>query len=62
MKRQSNTLFANLTTDQVNSLTTIVAETVATGDVQIQKRTFTPAELWNIQRQKRSLTNRRFSL
>jgi hypothetical protein len=61
MKKHSNTLFTNLTSQQLDSLTTVIAETIATGDVPTQQRTFTAAELWNIQRQKRSLTTRRFS-
>ncbi len=60
MKKQSNTLFTNLTTQHLMSLTTIVAETIAT-KAETPKSTFTAAQLWNIQRQKRSLTTRRFS-
>lgn len=62
MKKQSTILFSTLSADVLNSLTTIVSETIATGFNQPAKKTFTAAELWNIQRQGKSRTQRRYSL
>ena len=60
MKKQSNTLFAQLGENEVNNLTTIVSETLAFGfQVPAPKKVFTAAELWNIQRQKKSFVQRR---
>jgi len=61
MKKQSNTLFTGLSEEQVNSLTTIVAETLAFNQVKAKTKVFTAAELWNIQRQKKGITTRRHS-
>ena len=62
MKKQSNTLFTGLTEAQVNSLTSIVAETIAFSQEMPKTKVFTAAELWNIQRQKKAITTRRHSL
>ena len=60
MKKQSNTLFAQLGKNAVNNLTTIVSETLAFGLKEpAPKKVFTAAELWNIQRQKKSFVQRR---
>ena len=61
MKKQSNTLFTGLTEAQVNSLTTVVAETLAFNHERPTAKVFTAAELWNIQRQKKAITTRRHS-
>ena len=63
MKKQSTTIFASLGKIQVQTLTTIVKETLASGIEQVQQvRVFTSADLWNIQRQKKGFSQRRFSL
>ena len=59
MKRQSNTLFINLTENDVNNLTTIVAETIATDLIERKQKVFSAAELWNIQRQKKAVRSSR---
>ena len=62
MKKQSNVLFAQITKQNVDNLTSIVKETIATGLTSVTNRTFSAADLWNIHRQKRSFVQRRFSL
>ena len=60
MKKQSNTLFAQLGENEVTNLTSIVRETLAFGlTAAAPKKVFTAAELWNIQRQKRNFVQRR---
>lgn len=61
MKKQSNYLFASLNGMQVEDLTNLVKETLATCFNQPKNKKFTAAELWNIQRQGRSRIQRRFS-
>ena len=62
MKKQSNTLFTGISKEQVENLTTIVKETIAAGYNQAATKLFTAADLWNIQRQKKGFSQRRFSL
>jgi hypothetical protein len=62
MKKQSETLFTQISNQQVNNLTTIVKETLATGISMVPGKTFSAADLWNIQRQKKSMLQRRYSL
>ena len=62
MKKQSNTLFIDISKEQVENLTTIVKETIVAGYNQAQAKLFTAADLWNIQRQKKGFSQRRFSL
>ena len=59
MKKQSNVLFATVKNANIKSLTKIVHETSAT-DFGNQAKVFTLADLWNIQRQCKSRTQRRF--
>jgi len=59
MKTQSTNLFAQLSEATVKNLTTEVKETLAFGYNKSQPKTFSAAELWNIQRQRRSLGSRR---
>ncbi|MEO6720231.1 MAG: hypothetical protein ABIN67_07680 [Ferruginibacter sp.] len=61
MKKQSETLFAQISDQQVNSLTTIVKETLATSISKVARNAFSAADLWNIQRQKKSMLQRRYS-
>ena len=62
MRKQSTTLFPFLGKVQVESLTTIVKETLALDyqNGEAKKRVFTTADLWSIQRQKKGLVQRRF--
>lgn len=62
MKKQSTTLFTQLSKDVVNNLTTIVSESLAKNYSSEQSKVFSAADLWNIQRQKRALVQRRFAL
>jgi hypothetical protein len=61
MKRQSNNLFALISTEQVKNLTSVVKETLAIDFNYSKNKTFTAADLWNIQRQGKSRIQRRFS-
>ena len=58
MKKQANFLTV-LGTEQVTSLTNVVAETLAANYKSPVGKSFTAAELWNIQRQKKTITYRR---
>ncbi len=63
MKKQSTTLFARLGENAVSNLTTIVKETLAVDfNMPAPKKVFSAADLWNIQRQKKALVQRRFIL
>ena len=59
MKMQSTNLFSQISKATVKNLTTEVKETLAFGYSNSQNKTFSAAELWNIQRQRRSLGSRR---
>jgi hypothetical protein len=59
MKTQNNNLLSILSKEETTKLTTIVNETLATG--MGQHKAFTAAELWNIQRRRRSFVQRRFN-
>jgi hypothetical protein len=61
MKKQSTTSFIKMSTEHLGNLTNIVNETLATGFNQPKSKIFTAADLWNIQRQGKSRTQRRFS-
>lgn len=58
MNTQNKSLFTAMSKNETKELTTIVKETLAFGVVNHEKH-FTAADLWNIQRQKRSLGQRR---
>ena len=60
MKKQSQNLFSEVTKSELDNLTTSVQEIIAFGYKSNDKR-FTTADLWNIQRQQKSRTQRRFS-
>ena len=62
MKKQSTILFSTIGKTQVENLTNIVKETIVPGFSQAPTRQFTAADLWNIQRQRRSFVQRRFAL
>ncbi len=59
MNTQNNNLLNTLTKVETTELTTIVEETLALG--MHQHKPFTAAELWNIQRRRRSFVQRRFN-
>ena len=59
MKTQNNNLVSKLTKGETATLTSIVDETLALG--MSQHKPFTAAELWNIQRRRRSFVQRRFN-
>ena len=61
MKKNSATLFVQLGENEVNKLAHVVKETIAT-DFQpaTGKISFTAAQLWDIQRRKKSMVQRRF--
>lgn len=59
MKTQSTNLFNQISKTQVENLTMEVKETLALGYSHTQSKTFSAAELWNIQRQRKSLNQRR---
>jgi hypothetical protein len=58
MNTQNKSLFTSISKSETKELTTIVKETLAFGVVN-QEKHFTAADLWNIQRQKRSVSQRR---
>jgi len=62
MKRQSVSLFTTLSKEELEAIINIVSETVAGGKIIIREKKFSSADLWNIQRQKRTFVQRRFSL
>ena len=57
MNTQFNNLFQAISEAETKKLTTVVNETIAFGNNQ--KKAFTAADLWNIQRQRKSLLQRR---
>ena len=59
MTTQNKSLFTTMSKAETKELTTIVKETLALG-VVTQEKHFTAADLWNIQRQKRSIGQRRY--
>lgn len=61
MKKSSNGLFASISNINLQNLTSTIHETLAIGNYQNAK-TFTAADLWNIQRQGKSRIQRRYSL
>jgi len=61
MKKTINTQFSQISESQVKNLTTIVNETIAFDTHQNSNKVFTAANLWNIQRNKKSVTSRRIT-
>jgi len=55
MKLQSNNLLDNLTKTELKNLTTEVRETVFVNFKKERKRIFSAAQLWDIQRRKKTL-------
>jgi len=60
MKKQSTASFIQISGTQLENLTAVVSETLATGFEVIKTKSFTTADLWNIQRQAKSRIQRRF--
>jgi len=60
MRRLSSLLFTKLSKEELSNITNIVDETVAVGHKPASK-IFSAADMWNIQRQKRTFVQRRFS-
>ena len=59
MKMQSTSLLTEISAEQLENLTTLVNETLATCFDYPKSKIFTAAELWNIQRQSKSRIPRR---
>jgi hypothetical protein len=59
MKRQSTSLFTQLGKEELTALTTTVNEVVAFDCKNSNNKIFSAADLWNIQRQRRSFVQRR---
>jgi len=59
MKTQLKNLFNQISKKQVENLTMEVKETLVMGYNQARSKTFSAAELWNIQRQRKSLNQRK---
>ncbi|MFN8247954.1 MAG: hypothetical protein U0T68_03275 [Ferruginibacter sp.] len=62
MKMQSNTLLKKISSLELTVLTSQVKETITTEFYKTSEKVFSAAELWNIQRQRKNFTRRRFSL
>ena len=57
MKKQSTNQFSPMSKEQTEKLTTVVKETLALGISPV--KTFSTADLWNIQRRGRTMMSRR---
>ncbi len=57
MKKQTTNQFSPISKEQTEKLTTVVKETIALGLSQV--RSFSAADLWNIQRRGRTMMSRR---
>ena len=57
MKKQTTNQFSPISKEQTEKLTTVVKETIALGLNQV--RTFSAADLWDIQRRSRTIMSRR---
>jgi len=63
MRTNSINLFAAINNVTMQILTTEVKEVVATEIIPVNRRNFSAADLWSIQKRRRSASNRRaFSL
>ncbi|MEP6750183.1 MAG: hypothetical protein ABJB86_20760 [Bacteroidota bacterium] len=61
MKTQSTNFFSAISNAQMMSLTAEVKETIAFDFAQRNPKILSAADVWNIQRNKRSRVQRRFS-
>jgi hypothetical protein len=62
MKKQSNNSFEKMSKIQLENLTTTMNETLDTNFSQPGKKLFTTADMWLIQRQVKSCTQKRHSI
>jgi hypothetical protein len=60
MKKQPNTLFTKIGKDAFADLTMEVKETIAFDFVEPRPKVFTTGDLWNIYRQAKSRSTRRY--
>ncbi len=60
MKMQSNSLYLPISKEQLENLTIIVSETIATGFTNPNDKIFTAVDLWDIRRRAKGRTQRRF--
>lgn len=58
MNTQKTQIFTTLSKEEKQALTSIVKETLAFD--AIQKKSFSAADLWNIQRQRRAIISRKY--
>ncbi len=61
MKKLSNNFLIQMSKKQFENLTTVVKETLATDINMPARKTFTTADLWNIQRQGKTRIQRKLS-
>jgi hypothetical protein len=61
MRRQSVSIFTTLSKEELEAIINIVSETMAAGEPAIKEKKISAADLWNIQRQKRTFVQRRSS-
>jgi hypothetical protein len=60
MKMQSNRLLSPLSEGSIINLTTEVKEVLATGFVKVPARNLSVADMWNIRRQRKTRSVRRY--
>lgn len=60
MKKQNQGYLTQVTNMELQKLTIMVEETIAADFKQEEKKVFSSADLWNIQRNKRAFVQRRF--
>ena len=61
MKKNSELLFSQISQDQIRSITTVVKETLAANVTKPIQKVFSAAELWDIQRRRRTFSYRKFA-
>ena len=59
MKTKSSNLFTQLSSNALENLTNTVKETFAKNVVNQQQKTFSSADLWNIQRNRRTIEKKK---
>ena len=60
MKKNTPVLLMEISKDQLKKLTSQVNETIAFDTALVTSKTFTAAQLWNIQRNKKAIAQRRY--
>jgi hypothetical protein len=60
MKKQNQGYLTQVTKMELQKLTTVTEETIAKDFKQEERKPFTSADLWNIQRNRRCFVHRRF--